>query len=527
MGRCLATLSFLFLAKCGASEQVSSDSLNADLEVEALSLDDVCSGAEDQGECALHALQLRGVKVAADKEELAAATEVDGIWHYALPCAQSCKGYGYCSSYCGPGNACCIYGGGGPPECQNVGFWPVRHIPTCVTAAYVPPKQHTDHSHNPQPFSPQATSCASKCNDNFDRHASCQCNSKCEQYQNCCGDYHAQCETQHAPPAPPPSGGGGSSYKQVFSAEGSTFFDGFTFLREDTNHGSAEYLDASSAFSNGVIEAHGTHAIMRAGRASPQYQYKRQTVKIASNQAWKYFLMTMKYSHVPWGCGVWPALFTLAPGAPWPDGGETDIIEFVNDGPSQSSFHTASKCTLNSAAVNKYGYQPDKNKMNYDCYTNYPKHLGCAPNKWVHSGASWANTPGVVAMEWTEDFLKLFFIPEHEIPAGEPRPETWDRWLFSYYPFKESGCHDVMQAQQIVMQIGFCGDWASKVWDQSASCKHLTHNCRSVDPLAEYAPQQDCCTQFIWDQGGEHGTDNYLAHRAFFNISYMKIYQQR
>jgi len=314
----------------------------------------------------------------------------------------------------------------------------------------------------------------------------------------------------------------------VWQAKGKSFFDSFKFLRNDDNHGAAEYLSQEEAEKVGVAQAEGSYAVLRSGPASPQYEFKRKTAKIASSESWKYFLFTAKFSHVPYGCGVWPAIFTLAPDAAWPDGGEMDLLEYVNMDVSKSSLHTGGSCRLDTSKLNKYGYMPDRNDMNYDCVTHYPKRLGCAPNKSMKSGQGWANSPGAVALQWTETFVKLFYIPEHEIPAdmesGTPDPDAWDRWVFAYYPFEGTSCD--MQKQEIVMQINFCGDWASKVWGDDNQCKYKVHSCRSVDPLAEYAPQQDCCTQWIWDKDKKFGTDQYLAQRAFFNISWMKVYQQ-
>lgn len=461
-------------AVLGSADKADPSS-NFDHELEALDLDDQC--AAHDSDCALNALQLRGVKVANQAEDELA--ESQPIWHYALPCWHACHGAGNCPTYCGPGNACCKNPSPtGPPECQNVGFWPVYGFHTCVRAG----------SPAVSPVSPIA-------------------------------------------PAPSPAG----DYKLDWSAEGESFFSGFDFMWRDDNHGSAQYMPTyDKALEAGVVEAYGTHAILRTGKASSQYQWKRQSAKIATNKSWKHFLAMMKFSHVPYGCGVWPALFTLAPEYPWPDGGEVDILEYVNTGNSRSSFHTAEDCTLKPEAFGQYLPMPDLNRMDYACKTAYPKHLGCAPNKWERSGKAWSHSPGVIALERTEDYLKIFAIPEAEIPADiesdAPNPDSWDRWLFAFYPFTASGCSkNVMQAQQLVMQINMCGDWAGKVFGDDHKCHAKTgwtNKCRNVDPLAEYAPEEDCCTQFIWDEDGKYGTDDYLAETAFFNISYMKVYQR-
>lgn len=327
----------------------------------------------------------------------------------------------------------------------------------------------------------------------------------------------------------------GYSYKLNWQAAGQSFFDGFNFEWQDDNHGAAEYLDKGPATSQGVAEAHPSHAILRAGATSAQYKYKRASAKIATTRTWKYFLTAMRYSHLPYGCGVWPAFWTRAPGASWPDGGELDILEYVNESPQQTSFHTgnSNRCKLNAAEVNRCGQMPDANRMNYDCVTAYPHKLGCAPNmRPLMTGEQWARRPGVIAVEWTETFLKVFYLPDGEAQrefAGDaPQPDAWDRFIISYYPFtKSNDCPnpaDILAAQQLVLNINFCGDWASKVWKDS-TCSGRTNSCRAVDPLSEYAPAQDCCTQFIFDGDKKHGSDMYLKERAYFNISWIKVYQ--
>eukprot|EP00932_Pfiesteria_piscicida_P004654 SRR837773.14557.p1 GENE.SRR837773.14557~~SRR837773.14557.p1 ORF type:complete len:496 (-),score=107.07 SRR837773.14557:180-1622(-) len=450
-------------------------------EADLPALDDECIGGSADEECALNAVQMRGAKLGAaavstSEEPLGAAS-----WH------GSCKAYG--------------------------------------------------------------------CHGHYHGSFKCQCNAACVQHGNCCYDFHSRCAPRSAPetttqatttpatttpqpatthqeehspaPSPPPSGG---PYRLDWAASGTSFFSEWDFLWNDDNHGSAEYLLKDEAMKAGVVQAYGTHAILTAGDQSPKYLYKRQTAKIETQRSWKYFLVTMKYTHLPYGCGVWPAFFTLGTHKEWPLGGEMDILEYVNSDVSKSSVHMGPGCVLKPSAVNKYGDMPDRNDMSLDCHTDYGESkLGCAPNKWMRSGRSWSDHRGVVALEWTEDHIKIFAIPEWEIPSdlssNTPKPEQWDRWLFSYYPLKESGCSaDMMDPQKLLMQINFCGDWASKVWGDDNSCRNLVQDCRPVDPLKEYAPEKDCCTQFIWDKDDRYGTSNRLKQEAYFNITYLKVF---
>mmetsp|Transcript_52221 Transcript_52221/g.154132 ORF Transcript_52221/g.154132 Transcript_52221/m.154132 type:complete len:370 (+) Transcript_52221:61-1170(+) len=339
----------------------------------------------------------------------------------------------------------------------------------------------------------------------------------------------------------------GKDYHLKWRAQGRSFFDGFEFLTRDENHGAVEYLDRSAARAAGVAQAHPTHAIV--GLGASLGNFKRQSAKIATRQTWKYFLAAVRYTKMPHGCGIWPAVWTHAPSAGWPDGGELDLLEYVNDLPSRVSFHTghSNRCRLDAALLYKRGCtpMPDLNEMGYDCVTAYPDRLGCAPNKVpVWPGALWSQRHGVLAVEWTEGFVKVFRIPEGEIPedlqADAPRPDSWGRWLIAYFPFAASerrspgSCPDpanVMAPQQLVFNIGLCGDWASKVWKDSHSCVNVVgprypEQCRSTDPLRERSdPETDCCTQFVSDPEGRYGAEQYFARQGYFNITSVKVYQ--
>jgi len=52
------------------------------------------------------------------------------------------------------------------------------------------------------------------------------------------------------------------------------------------------------------------------------------SVRISSNEKWRKGLIIADFAQMPYGCGVWPAFWTV--GANWPDDGEVDILEGVN-----------------------------------------------------------------------------------------------------------------------------------------------------------------------------------------------------
>ena len=71
----------------------------------------------------------------------------------------------------------------------------------------------------------------------------------------------------------------------------------------------------------------------------------RGSVRITSYGTWDYGLFIADLEHMPEGCGTWPAWWLVGPD--WPNGGEIDIIEGVNNQIyDQSTLHTSSGCTM-------------------------------------------------------------------------------------------------------------------------------------------------------------------------------------
>lgn len=378
-----------------------------------------------------------------------------------------------------------------------------------------------------------------------------------------------------AAPAPAAAGAGapasegcfehsGRPYTLNWKAEGATFFDEWTFLTNDPNAGGAKYTTREQAFQQKVVEAQPGSAILRAGSRVPG-ELKRYSAKVLTNRKWTYFLAAMKFSHVPWGCGVWPAFWTKSPDIGWPNGGELDLLEYCNEIGSRSSFHvgTLNRCQLDANLLHKPGCPTFLDAEyqwtgHYDCVTNYPDQIGCAPNvKPILSGEEMASQPGVVAVEWTADYLKVFRIPEASVPqtgldGDQPRPDSWDQWIVAYYPFaasernKPGSCPNparVMAAQQLVINLGFCGDWSAKVWINSTgmcankpgatptvSSPQIPSECVAVDPHDPKgevpAGPRDCCTQYIVDAEGRFGTDAAFQQQAYFQMSWVKVFQQ-
>ena len=92
------------------------------------------------------------------------------------------------------------------------------------------------------------------------------------------------------------------------------------------------------------------------------------------------------------------------------------------------TLHTGGSCTFDAPANTETG---TSNNDNYDCNLDSATGVGCSV---IGPAASYGtafndNGGGVYAMEWTSNFIKIYFFPRDSIPsditAGTPDPSTW------------------------------------------------------------------------------------------------------
>ncbi|PSR76179.1 hypothetical protein PHLCEN_2v8602 [Hermanssonia centrifuga] len=109
------------------------------------------------------------------------------------------------------------------------------------------------------------------------------------------------------------------------------------------------------------------HAIMKVDNTtnipSMPLNQKRNSVRITSQDFYDYgSLWIIDLLHIPYGCSVWPAFW--AKGSLWPNDGEIDIIEAINNmDHNQMALHTTTGC-LHNASIPQLGAN-----TNLDCGT--------------------------------------------------------------------------------------------------------------------------------------------------------------
>ncbi|KAI0084551.1 glycoside hydrolase family 16 protein [Irpex rosettiformis] len=294
--------------------------------------------------------------------------------------------------------------------------------------------------------------------------------------------------------------------------QGKTFFDTFDFFAYlDPTHGKVNYTTREDAFSQRLAYVDDNGTVIMKGDDTTQLTQgiNRNSVRISSQKIYNTGLFILDLNRVPWGCGVWPAWWTVTnEPSGWPWLGEVDIIEGVHDNEhNQVAWHTGPNCTLTPPPVANFTGTYIQNQTTGQpnlCDGNIPGNSGCAILE--ASRASYGPTfdaagGGVFAMKWDDTGISVWsfyraLVPT-DIQSGEPKPENWGTPVAFLDP---SGCNPIANFinHTIVFDITFCGDWAGN--------SYATSGCPGT------------CEERLMDPA------NFV--NASWSINYMKVYKR-
>ncbi|KAI9662086.1 MAG: hypothetical protein M1829_006225 [Trizodia sp. TS-e1964] len=263
----------------------------------------------------------------------------------------------------------------------------------------------------------------------------------------------------------------------------------------------ASYVDSQTAHANNLVVANAKSAYIGVDYTTKSTT-GRASVRITSKQSYNHGLIIADIAHMPGGiCGTWPAFWTVGPD--WPNDGEIDILEGINENSQNAmTLHTSNGCSVNPGPFS--GTLKSKNCYNYA--PGQGVNEGCQiQDQRTNSYGSGFNAigGGVYATEWTSDSIKIWFFPRGnipaDIPAGHPNPSTWGSPVSSFGGACTIDQH--FKNQQIVFDTTFCGDWAGNTWAQSSCGKKAAS-----------------CSEFV--------AQNPAAFKeAFWSINSVKVYQ--
>jgi len=257
----------------------------------------------------------------------------------------------------------------------------------------------------------------------------------------------------------------------------SNFFQSFSFFTgSDPTHGTVNYVDNTTAFSNNLSYISWDGKVIMKGDDTSTLKagQNRESVRVSSNKIYNTGLFILDINRAPWGCGVWPAFWTVG-NVSWPKTGEIDIIEGVHDNEhNQVSWHTNPGCNLTLPVNNSYTgtIVTSNNQPNLNCDSTNSQ-LGCGVIEW--SQASYGPTfdaqgGGVFAMKWDQDGISVWNFYRVAIPQdvleGIPNPANWPKPTAT---LGAAGCNilEYFQNHTVIFDITFCGDWAGNSYATS------------------------------------------------------------
>lgn len=289
----------------------------------------------------------------------------------------------------------------------------------------------------------------------------------------------------------------GHLYVQSDSYFGDDFFKLWSFFDdEDPTHGAVEYVGREVAVSTGLVNW--TREGVYIGvdmRSWPKGKKGRRSVRIQSNKLYNSGLFVAALSHVPTGCGTWPALWLFGGDArhPWPAWGEFDIVEGAHKSTQvMTTLHTSEGCKQSSVAEGKdFATQWNKG-VNKKLAMNCDVH---AKGQWENQGCSQAGPEnsmgdafnsfngGTFASEWdpVAGHIRSWFWPAgsepFDVELGHPDPSSWGK-PYSYFRLDPVNCPaSHFRNMRIVIDNTFCGEYGGATFEDACPevlADHLT-----------------------------------------------------
>ncbi|EDU50880.1 1,3(4)-beta-glucanase [Pyrenophora tritici-repentis Pt-1C-BFP] len=259
------------------------------------------------------------------------------------------------------------------------------------------------------------------------------------------------------------------------------FYGGFNFFTgPDPTSGFVKYVDQATAKQTNLINSSSTKAVSWGVDHTNQTPNGRPSIRMESKKRYDSGLIVIDVAHMPFGCGTWPAFWTVGPN--WPKMGEIDIIEGVNEQTNNGmTLHTGPGCKIGPDTSLFSGSITTKN-----CDVgaeDQSKNAGCSikhPSTQSYGAGLNAAGGGVFATQWTDKAISMYFFPRNAIPKDvlgkSPDPSGWGKPAAKF----QGGCDikSMFKQQQIVFDTTFCGQWAGEksVWN-NGTCGQKAPTC--------------------------------------------------
>ncbi|KAI0920654.1 hypothetical protein AcW1_002332 [Taiwanofungus camphoratus] len=211
----------------------------------------------------------------------------------------------------------------------------------------------------------------------------------------------------------------------------------------------------------------------------------------------------MDATHLPYGCSVWPSFWTK--GENWPEGGEIDIVEAVNQmANNQMALHTNNGCSASGS--NQTGSLSNANcSVSAGCTYEETQSNSYGTGFNSAGGGVWAtlfDTTGIYIWFWSRAN-----VPSSISSANSSVDPSSFGTPSAAFPSSSCNISEFFTPQQLVLDITLCGDWAGLPQIYTETC-----------PVQGTANASSCYLQNVIN----NGTSQYAE--AYFEIAYIKAF---
>jgi hypothetical protein len=263
------------------------------------------------------------------------------------------------------------------------------------------------------------------------------------------------------------------TYSLTTSTIGQDFFSDYEFQTfPDPTNGRVNYTDQATAQADNLATVLANNTFVMSVDSTTTLSSTgpgRNSVRLQSVQSYNTHTVVVDVAHMPQGLATWPAFWEVGPN--WPNEGEIDIIEGVNDVvPNQSTLHTAAGCTMPTNNTAMTG-----TVLSGDCNANDNGNAGCGVhnNKANNYGPQFnAIGGGWYAMEKTNTSINVWFWARNDntVPSAVATGgRSIDTSTFGtpYANFGNSQCDiaTTFGPQNIVIDTTLCGDFAGALFN--------------------------------------------------------------
>ncbi|KAF2660728.1 glycoside hydrolase family 16 protein [Lophiostoma macrostomum CBS 122681] len=291
------------------------------------------------------------------------------------------------------------------------------------------------------------------------------------------------------------------------------FFSNFNLFSDaDPTHGFVQYQNYDEAIKNQYV-GYLNESIFLGVDYKTKDPNGRASIRAESTVTFDKGLLVADIAHMPSNeCGTWPALWLLGTGVEWPNNGEIDILEGVNDYTRNSvTLHTNSGCMVNNSTMsNSTGQSGTTQQSAFDGWmstancdvaaTDQAKNVGCSimapaeeagPGKYLPTYGAEFNAAGggVYALEWTDQSIQAWFFPRNSTEfasatSANPDPSQWGTPLAKF----QGSCNieDHFKNMTVQINVSFCGDWAGSDVEWNKSCAKKTGVAKCEDYVRDH-----------------------------------------